>query len=66
MHIGKSIKVALAKKGMKSKDLAKILGVTGPTVSTMTTRATASGQMLNRLAEAFDMPVSDFVSLGED
>lgn len=66
MNIGKSIKVALAKKGMKSKDLAKILGVTGPTVSTMTTRTTASGQMLSRLAEAFDMPVSDFVALGED
>ena len=66
MNIGKSIKVALAKKGMKSKDLAKALGVTGPTVSTMTTRPTASGQMLQRLSDAFDMPVSDFVALGEE
>lgn len=66
MNIGKSIKIALAKKGMKSKDLAKVLGVTGPTVSTMTTRTTASGQMLNRLAAAFDMPVSEFVALAEE
>lgn len=66
MHIGKSIKVALAKKGMKSKDLAEKLGVTGPTVSTMTTRPTASGQMLSRLAECFEMTVSEFVALGED
>lgn len=66
MNIGKSIKIALAKKGMKSKDLAEKLGVTGPTVSTMTTRPTASGQMLTKLAESFDMSVSEFVALGED
>lgn len=66
MNIGKSIKVALALRSKRSKDLAKALGVTNPTVSTMCTRETASGQMLIKLATAFDMKVSEFVALGED
>lgn len=66
MDIGKSIKVALALKGMRSKELAQALGVTQPTVSTMCYRATSSGHMLIRLADAFGMKVSEFVALGED
>ena len=66
MNIGKSIKVALAVKGMKAKDLASTLGVTAPTVSSMCIRETASGQMLIMLARSFDMKVSEFVALGED
>jgi len=66
MNIGKSIKVALAVKGMKAKDLAATLGVTAPTVSSMCARETASGQMLIMLADAFGMSVSDFIKLGED
>lgn len=66
MNIGKSIKVALAVKGMKAKDLAATLGVTAPTVSSMCARETASGQMLIMLGRAFDMKVSELVALGED
>ncbi len=66
MNIGKSIKVALAKKGMRGKDLAKKLGVTQSTVSLMSSRETASGAMLIQLAAVFEMPVSDFVALGEE
>lgn len=65
MNIGKSIKVALALKQMRSKDLAQALGVTQPTVSSMCVRVTASGDMLMRLAESFGMKVSEFVALGE-
>lgn len=66
MNVGKSIKVALAKREMRSGDLAKILGVTPQTVSTMSSRSTCTGQMLIRLAQSFDMKVSEFVALGED
>ena len=66
MNVGKSIKVALAKREMRSGDLAKILGVTPQTVSTMSGRATCTGQMLIHLAQSFDMKVSEFVALGED
>lgn len=66
MNIGKSIKVALAMKGMKAKDLAETLVVTPPTISVMCSRPTASGQMLIQLSLAFDMKVSEFIALGED
>lgn len=66
MNIGKSIKVAMAKKGMRGKELAEKLGVTPSSVSIMSSRKTASSTMLNKLCEAFDMPASDFVKLGED
>lgn len=66
MNVGKSIKVALAKREMRSGDLAKILGVTPQTVSNMSSRATCTGQMLIHLAQSFDMKVSEFVALGED
>lgn len=66
MNVGKSIKVALAKREMRSGDLAKILGVTPQTVSTMSSRVTCTGQMLIHLAQSFDMKVSEFVALGEE
>lgn len=66
MNIGRSIKIAQAKKGMRGKDLAKKLGVTQSTVSLMTIRETASGAMLKKLADVFEMSVSEFVELGED
>lgn len=66
MNIGKSIKVALAKKGMRSSELATTLGVTAPTVSVMSSRETCTGQMLLKLSSVFSMKVSEFVALGED
>lgn len=66
MNIGKSIKVALAKNGMRGKELAEKLGVTQSTVSLMTSRETASGSMLKQLADVFEMSVSEFVKLGEE
>lgn len=66
MNVGKSIKVALAKKGMKSGQLASTLGVTAATVSVMSSRDTCTGQMLIKLSTTFGMKVSEFVALGED
>lgn len=66
MHIGKSIKVALAKRQMKGADLAHTLGVTASTVSVMCKRETCTGHALIRLADIFGMKVSEFVALGED
>lgn len=66
MNIGKSIKVALAKNGMRGKELAEKLGVTQSTVSLMTSRETATGSMLKHLADVFEMSVSEFVKLGEE
>lgn len=66
MHIGKSIRVAMAMRGLRRPQVAERLQVTGPTVSTMLSRQTCSGQTLQALANIFGMKVSEFVALGED
>lgn len=66
MNVGKSIKLALVMRNMKSGELAAALGVTASTVSVMSSRPTCSGQMLIQLAQRFEMKVSEFVALGED
>lgn len=66
MNIGKSIKVALAKKDMNQQDLAEKMKVSKPYVSQLAGREHAGMGTVVLLADAFDMKVSDFVALGED
>lgn len=66
MDIGKSIRVAMAMRGLRGNQLAERLQVTAPTVSVMLSRPTCSGQTLQNLANIFGMKVSEFVALGED
>ena len=66
MNIGKSMRVAMAMRGMRSSQLAERLGVAASTVSVMASRRTCSGAVLQKLAAVFDMKVSEFVALGED
>lgn len=66
MNIGKSIKVALAKKDMNQQDLAEKMKVSKPYVSQLAGREHAGMGTVVLLAGAFDMKVSDFVALGED
>lgn len=66
MHIGKSIKMAMNKKGMVNQDLADKLGRTLPSVSVMRGRETCSGQTMIELARIFDMKVSELIALGEE
>jgi DNA-binding Xre family transcriptional regulator len=66
MDIGKSMRVAMAMRGMRGNQLAEQLHVTAPTVSVMLSRRTCSGQTLQDLADIFGMKVSDFVKLGEE
>lgn len=65
MNLGKSIRVACAQKDIKGKDLAKILGVSEATISTMLNKPTGKEKSLTALAEVFEMPVSEFIALGE-
>jgi DNA-binding Xre family transcriptional regulator len=67
MNIGKSIKIACAQKSMKQIELAESLGLTPITVSRM---ANNKGEALRKetleeLANVFEMPVSEFIALGE-
>lgn len=66
MNIGKSIKVALAQKGMSQAELAKRMGITHTWVSALANKPKASTPTVEALAAQFDMKVSEFVALGED
>jgi len=66
MNIGKSIELCLVINGISKGDLAKKLGVTPNTVTTLCKGKTCSGKALDSLCLVFNMKASDFVALGED
>lgn len=67
MNIGKSIKRALLDKGMKQGELAKSLKTTPAYMSRVANgKAHVNTLVLEKIADEFDMPVSEFVKLGED
>lgn len=66
MNVGKSIKVAMAKREMSQQDLAAKLKVSKPYVSQLAGKEHAGMGTVVILADAFDMKVSEFVALGED
>lgn len=66
MNIRKSTLIALAKQEMRQGDLAKKMGIAPNTLSEIISKETCAGATLQKLADAFGMPVSQFVALGED
>lgn len=66
MHIGRSTRIAMAQRGMRSKDLAKTLGMTQSSISLVLARESSPGGLVKKLAEVFGMKASEFVALGED
>jgi len=66
MNVGKSIKVALAKREMNQQDLAEKMDVSKPYVSQLAGREHAGMGTVVLLAAAFGMSVSEFIKLGED
>jgi plasmid maintenance system antidote protein VapI len=65
MNISKSIQYCLDDTGIMKKKLAQKLGVSVQTVSTLMKAEKCGGEMLIKLADAFDMQVSQFIALGE-
>lgn len=65
MNVGKSLKIALAQKGMKQNALAAQLGVTTVWISRLANSEKAGTTTVEKLAAAFDMKISEFVALGE-
>lgn len=66
MNYGKSLKVALAMRGVKRQDLAKELGVVPQQVSNWVTSGKISNDNLKRVCAALKMKVSYFIELGEE
>lgn len=66
MNTGKSIEIMLIRKGWSKGSLEKKLDVSPATVTRLCASETCSGSMLLKLANVFDMEVSDFIAVGED
>jgi DNA-binding Xre family transcriptional regulator len=66
MNVGRSLRVALAKKDMNQKDLAEKLDVSGAYVNKLANSKSAGMGAVQKLSEFFDMQVSEFLKLGED
>ncbi len=65
MNIGKSVKVAMAQKELSINDVVVGLGISYPQVSVYRKKPIQSGAIIQRLADYFEMSVSEFVALGE-
>lgn len=66
MDLGKSIRLAIETKGITRSCLAEKLGCGRPNVTYMIKTGRVTSETLRRIAEAFDMKVSEFVAIGED
>ena len=65
MNVCKSIDVALAIKGETNLWLAKQIGILDTSLSSLKHFNSTTTARLEKLANAFDMKVSTFISLGE-
>lgn len=67
MNIGKSIRVAVAMRGITQGKLAEMAGIHPVNLSKMANgKAGLQGDSLQRVADAVGMKVSEFIQLGED
>jgi hypothetical protein len=65
LNVGKSTKIMLAKTERNSLFLQEQLGVSRTRVSGILNSPDAGAALINKLAGLFDMPVSEFIALGE-
>lgn len=66
MNVGRSVRVAMAKRDMKPKTLCDLMGASRQYIGQLMNNEQAGTGTINKLAEVFDMKVSEFVALGED
>lgn len=67
MHVGRSIKVGLKRLGGPNnhEELAKALRLSETRTHHLVGQETVNGSRLQKLAEVFDVKVSEFISWGE-
>ena len=65
MDVSRSIKYCLLDRDIFKKDLAEGIGVTPVTMSRLCREPECSGKLLVKLADFFNMSVSEFVARGE-
>lgn len=66
MNVGKSLKMALAKRGINQTQMAARLNCTVVWVNRIANSRSVSMSTVEGLCEALEMKVSEFLALGED
>lgn len=65
MNTGKSLAIAIATKQIKKSEFAREMRITSQYVCYLLSKESWSASMLKRASDYFEMPVSDFIKLGE-
>lgn len=66
MDTGKAIKIALAQRGMKQRQLAEKMGVNPVYICRICNKTSIGMSALKSVAKALDISVLDLMKLGED
>ena len=66
MNLSKSLRLAIAKEGIKHKDLADKVGTSSQQVSNWLKSGSIKQSSITKICKVFNMPVSEFIALGED
>jgi hypothetical protein len=66
MNVGKSTRMALVKYDRSPTWLADKMGISYTRIMAITRKESCTTTTLQRLATAFDLPVSEFCELSED
>ncbi len=66
VNLGKALKIALIKKGMKGKELAEAMDVAPSSISIWIAKGNMNQSNLIQICINLDMKVSEFVRLGEE
>lgn len=66
MNFRRSLKLALAQRDMTQKALAEQLGMRETSMSQLAAQTSCTGATLQKISDAFEMKVSEFIALGED
>lgn len=66
MNVGKSVRVAMAKRDIKPAQLMEMMGCSRQYVGQLMQAETVGTGTLNKLCDVFGMKASEFIALGED
>lgn len=66
MNACKSMKIAIVKRDWTQSRLSDVTGLSQAAISRLANNQNWNCASLQRMADAFDMKVSEFVALGED
>jgi len=66
MDLSKSLRLSIAKKGVKHRDMAEEMSINPQLISNWIRRGAIRHSALIDICKYFDISVSEFIALGED